>query len=171
MAHTDFPATWERKIYVITAVFTLFMVGLPVFVIGMGSYLHQIAPVIIGMLLLGIFAFGVSQAPRGYRLSADALRIKRVGTDVVIPLPEIARISLAEGKDVFRNAGRMSSSGGAFGIYGRFLGGFFPEFIVYATHTGRMVVIQRTHAIPIIISPDDAEGFVERCKALGVTVE
>ena len=175
MAQAFFRASWDRTVLFVTLFFSLVIVGTPLFVLTMYFIVRSHGgpatpvPVCVAIVLWVLYFVALIFAPRGYVLTADELRVVRIVADIHVKLADILQVEVVEYKKLFRGAFH-TGSGGAFGIYGRFYSDFLPEFQAYVTRTGRLVMMRRKHDVPLVISPDDIEGFLRQIAEAGVAV-
>jgi hypothetical protein len=54
---------------------------------------------------------------------------------------------------------RLFGVGGFFGSYGLFWARGLGRFRAYATQSAPGVLVRRSGALPLIVTPDDADGF------------
>lgn len=101
-------------------------------------------------------------APQGYLCDERGVVVRRAGPDVVIRWEEIESIEPTEGRVqwVRKASVRLAGVSGLFGWYGA----FYREgkaYRMYATRLSPLVVIRRRDRWPVVLSPDDPDGFIE----------
>ncbi|MHB0935035.1 MAG: PH domain-containing protein [Armatimonadota bacterium] len=159
----EFRATWDKWVWVISIFYVAIFGLVPV---GMISYAMTVpganrnSLIMVAVIMLAILAFTYLFAPQAYAVEPGHLIIQRPGTDVVIPLGTIARMEVADGWPIFRNAFRRFASGGALGFFGSFWNSTLNGFTAYATRLDKVVVLYRTDGGPIVVSPDEMEQFI-----------
>ncbi len=117
------------------------------------------------LTLIVLLAYAYS--PRGYALSGLTLTVKRLVSDVEVPLDGLREVRLAERVD-YRGCLRLWGNGGLFGYYGLFRTSRLGKCIWYVTNRSKAVVVA-TDAKTALFSPDDPASFVAavRSAALG----
>ena len=104
---------------------------------GLGTVMLVLGPLII--LLIPITAL---VAPLRYLVSPTEVIIRRVASNVRLPLSGVAAVEPIEYEHAFRSAVRTFGSGGAFGIYGRFHSPAMGEARVFATRRSNLVLLR-----------------------------
>ncbi len=100
-------------------------------------------------------------APRGYRVSPEGLEILRnVGAVRVARerLVSADRVELTPGQ--LLKGLRLFGAGGVFGTFGWFWQANLGVFRAYVTRSDRLVRVGLLNGRPIVLSPDDPDGFV-----------
>lgn len=143
-----FPAPWDWTAKVVSGVVLTVMVALSVVV-------HSL-PIGIALLLVLVLTYGYS--PRGYLVSKEAIVVKRLFRDAVIPLTAGGEARPATAGD-FAGAIRLWGSGGLFGYFGLFRTRGLGKSTWYVTDRSRVVVVI-TPGKTALFSPDDPAGFV-----------
>ena len=104
------------------------------------------------VILAVVFAY----APRAIALTDRELRIDRyLAPPVVLNVNDVPRVDEAP----LRLGVRLFGSGGYFGCYGLFRSRELGPFWAYVTRNGPAFVIRPRHGRPLVVVPDDAEGF------------
>jgi len=167
MMPTTFTAPYDRTVSAVSVVFGVIMFGLPIVSLGVGIFLASrgvegaAVPIVIGAGLLVVAIIGYLLAPSGYEVRDDAFAIQRHGiSPILIPLATVGSVEQASRDQVFRGAVRWAASGGLFGYYGAFQSPGLGYFKAYATDADRLVILRLKSGSPVVVSPDDVEGFV-----------
>lgn len=125
----------------------------------------------LGQVVLALLAFAgmslffvllVFFAPMNYLVSADGVIVWRWGPKYVIPVETICGIEETRLSGVIRTCG----VGGFLGSWGWFRARDIGSFRAYVSRSDRMVMIRRKDDVPVVVTPDDAQGFVEAVKAI-----
>lgn len=100
--------------------------------------------------------------PLGYTLNVSSLDIVRPKGALSVPYTSIRQGTLIPKffASDFRYAIRAFGSGGFFGYYGIFWVKKYGFFRAYLTRLSTIVDIECTDGKHIVVSPDDAEGFL-----------
>jgi hypothetical protein len=103
-----------------------------------------------------LLAMAWAMSPRAVEVAGDRLRIlRRAWRAREVPLSEIVAV-----EDVPSAVGlRVFGVGGFFGSYGVFRLDGVGNCRMYATRSGRSVVVRLRHGMPIVTTPDDPEGL------------
>jgi len=167
-----FAAPWEPKLWVMTAIAVVILLGAAALLL-VGALQSLGAAPVTGVLktigaavcIAGIVLFAVF-APRGYILGAQDIVISRFAGKIVLPLSDIAAVEvIPAGSPALRGVIRTLGVGGAFGYYGRFWNRHLGDFRAYITRTGPVVLLRRTSGVPVLISPDDVQAFAAAVEA------
>ncbi len=112
---------------------------------------------LIGAILLLAFAF----SPRGLELEGDEIRVlRRFAPAAHIPLSTVRGIEPGP-----RTAVRLLGVGGFFGTYGLCIAKGVGLFNGYSTRREGRLLLTRTQGLPIVVTPDDLEGFTNEVRA------
>lgn len=85
--------------------------------------------------------------------------VRRAWPPLCIPLTSIDTVATIDGLGWFPL--RLFGTGGFFGSFGLFRSGALGRFRLYATRSGRAVVVRRKDGdLPLVLTPDDVEGTV-----------
>ena len=114
-------------------------------------------------LVFVIVGLGWAYSPRGYVVSEESIRVKRLIGPATLPLAGVREVRRAGSED-FRGSIRLFGSGGLFGYYGLFSTSRLGKSYWYVTDRSKAVVVV-TAAKTAVFSPDDVEGFIA---AIGV---
>lgn len=160
-----FPTSWDTTVRVSTVFAMGILIVLAGLLTAMGMMMFQKAQLASGLCFLGALApwciimafsqYGVS----GYRILADAILIVRHIGSVSIPIESIQGVALLE-PDALYGARRIYGSGWVFGNSGVLTSPRWERIQVYITRKDNLVLIERTGAIPILLSPDDPRAFI-----------
>ena len=155
-----YKASWDKSVKIITigvSVLFLAILSMPLFkkddnVIGqffLGS--------MIVLIYVGVYLF----RPVNYKLTSDNLTVHRPLSDVNIDRRLIESVLLLE-KGALKFTIRTFGVGGLFGNYGRFYNTHFGKMTWYATRMDKAVLVKTIDGKKIIVTPDDANGFVSQ---------
>jgi hypothetical protein len=161
-----FAIRWSRLTWAVTAVVwaggAVLAVAVPCIGLvgsgmnGVSRVLFVIGPVgpIIVFMVVALFA------PRAFVVRSDAIVVKRVGWDVVIPRAEIREIRRLEPAEA-RLAWRLFGSGGFLGFYGWYENRTLGDFWAYVGNDQDSVLITRMNGDKIVISPWPPDAFLK----------
>jgi hypothetical protein len=99
-------------------------------------------------------------APLRYTASESAVRVKRLGPDVLIPVEIIHQIRRLEKRDLGIGI-RLFGSGGFLGGFGIFFCSRLGMAYTYVTDAARLVLIECDDGRKYLLSPETPEEFVE----------
>jgi len=152
---TYFAASFDRTTKIISAVFLVLML---VIILVTGN-------AFVGAIILTCVILSYGFSPRGYVVAERSIIVKRLFRNVRIPLEGVREARPAT-KDDLRGCFRTCGSGGLFGYYGLFHTSRLGSCNWYVTARQRLVLIV-TESKTALLSPDDAEGFLN---AIGAQV-
>jgi len=99
-------------------------------------------------------------APLRYTAGESAVRVKRLGPDVLIPVEIIRQIRRLEKRDLGIGI-RLFGSGGFLGGFGIFFCSRLGMAYTYVTDAARLVLIECDDGRKFLLSPERPEEFVE----------
>lgn len=141
-----FRAPWDNRVKVITGGTIALAMALQLFVGGP-------AGLIVFAIVLAAAVFG----PRGYSVVDDELLVHRLGWATRF------RLDPSSSAEWLPNATmgslRTFGNGGLFGFVGWFRNEILGNYRAFATDGDRIVVV-RSEGTPIVVTPEDPEGFV-----------
>lgn len=153
MTDQRFGARYDRLTKLVSGGFVALLVALPVLARETGWV--SVFGSLVSLSVLGL-SYGFS--PRGYEISGDAFRVKRLIRDVVIPMDRLRFLRDATEADLSGSV-RLFGSGGAFGYYGWFWSRALGRSRWYVTDRERVLVLADGDEI-VLVSPEDHDGFV-----------
>jgi Bacterial PH domain len=157
-----FAATTSASLKITTAVVSFLILGSAASCIIFFAIDKSIISLVIAIILIGAYIVAYAYQPQYYVVGKDDLSIKRLSSNIVIPKSAVQSVSIIH-RDMLDVSLRTFGVGGLFGYYGKFSNSKLGAMIRYIKRMDSLVLIT-TSAEKIIVSPDDAEGFV---KALG----
>lgn len=149
----DFPASYDSVTKTISAVVC----------VGAAVAAVAVHTAIVGAILAVVLGLSYAYSPRGYRVSADAIIVKRLIGNVRVPIANLRSIRGVE-KDDLRGAVRLWGSGGFFGYFGLFRTTKLGRCTWYATDRKKLIVAIGASKTTVY-SPDDTEGFLNAIRA------
>ncbi len=161
MTRTNFTAPWSTSLKIMTALFVLILVGIPItglVSLVRGGPLWSLIGVAVPLVVLALASLFMI---RGYQLSSDKVVIRRLGWNSILPL---STLQSAEA-----DSQAMSGSIRGFGIGGLFcFTGFYDNdklgsYRVFATDPKRSVVLKFLDDT-VVITPDDPQAFIAALK-------
>ncbi|MHA4741782.1 PH domain-containing protein [Dyadobacter sp. MSC1_007] len=155
-----YKASWDKSVKIITiGVTILFLAILSMPLVKKDENL--VGQFFLGAMIIltyvGVYLF----RPVNYKLTSDKLIVHRPFSDVSIDRSLIESVSLLE-KGALKFTIRTFGVGGLFGNYGRFYNTHFGKMIWYATRMDRAVLVKTIDGKKIVVTPDDANGFVSQ---------
>jgi hypothetical protein len=157
-----FPASWSKLLKMISFLSALLLPAilwsLPVpEEAGWGIRVAiRVLPVV---LLAGCALFTV----RGYEVADGCLSVRRLFWLTRIPIRTLT--DAEERRGSFGWAWRTCGNGGLFSFSGWYFQKSLGSFRALATRTGDVVILKFSDRRPIVVTPDDIDGFVEAVKA------
>ena len=159
----NFTASYDRTTRIVSAVVVVFMTVVALAVtLAVGSFL---AAVVLALVLLAAYAY----SPRGYTIEGNAILVKRLIGDFHVALDSL-REARAAGENELRGCVRLWGSGGLFGYYGWFRTSQLGTSRWFLTNRGKAVVLVPAGSRPILVSPDDVDGFLGAVRAVAPSV-
>lgn len=113
----------------------------------------------VACLTVAILIVPLLFAPRRYRVSAEGVRVCRLGYDVVIPVGEIREMAIAAPGDL-KGTIRTCGVGGYFGAWGMFWNPTLKSFWAWMTRSDTAVVMRKVKGTTVVVSPDEPAAFV-----------
>jgi hypothetical protein len=108
----------------------------------------------------GALGFAWAMSPRQLVVEGGELRIeRRAWRPLRVSLADVTSASPLD--RIGGRAIRLFGVGGFFGSYGLFSSDALGRFRLYATRRGQSVLIRRTDALPIVLTPDDVAGTID----------
>jgi len=159
-------ASLDRPNLISTVVVLAILVGTGILLVYL-SYDAGWSTTIGAILLLAaafeliIGASAVIYAPRGYAVTSTHIKALRLGPDTNIPLENIESVESVKLKRVIRTFGY----GGMFGAWGWFWSKEIGNFRAYVTRRDRSVALRQRNGTPLVVSPDDPDGFMAHVRS------
>jgi hypothetical protein len=144
----SFSASWDGLTKIVSGVLVAIVLAVAVL---------TESPLITG-LIVAVFALTFLWAPLGYEVDSGVLRVRRLIGPARIPLDRLREARMATSDDL-RGCVRLFGSGGLFGYFGLFRTTKLGKATWYCTSRKNMVVLA-TDSKTIVLSPDDASGFL-----------
>jgi hypothetical protein len=161
----NFRASQDTKTQVITAIVILVLFAAAYLPTWLGSDNATHPFIIMGIPLINLTIIGAAYyfSVRGYYIDNEALIIGRPFSEVKILRSDIVKVELLS-EDPLKNAMRLMGNSGVFGYYGSFSNPILKRFTMYGTQTQNYVLILTLSGKKIIVTPDEAEAFVDALK-------
>lgn len=144
---------------------TIVLLFLPVLFLGIGIFgagparaILLVTGVLIVLLYLGIWVYG---RPSSYRVTPAELMIIWPIRSRPVPRHDVASARVMTLKDFrteYGNTVRIGA-GGLFGTFGWLWSWRSGRLDVYVTNLGPWVVVERRSGRPLVLSPEDPDGF------------
>lgn len=154
MADRLFSANYDRMARIISVSIVVVLMAVPLLLIMASDAVAAIAALISGAVIVLAYAY----SPRGYEVTSEALRVKRLIWDVVFPLASLRYVRDTAPGD-FRGCVRLWASGGLFGYFGLFSTKTLGECRWYVTDRSKAVVLA-DGSQTVLVSPEDRDGFL-----------
>jgi hypothetical protein len=109
-----------------------------------------------GMILFfgAVILVSLAFSPRQYLVTGEALVIRRLAKNKVIPLSDIVEVREVEEEDL-RFTIRTFGVGGLFGFYGKYHSESLGSFTQYATRLSHRVLVRTRAGKKYVLTPDD----------------
>jgi len=114
--------------------------------------------VFVALLFPLLICLAYAYSPRGYAISGGAIVIRRLIGNIRVPLADVREIR-AGTPDDFTGCLRLWGNGGLFGYYGIYQTAKLGKCYWYVTNRSRTVIVA-TQARILVLTPDDAAGFM-----------
>jgi hypothetical protein len=154
MADQAFGAHHDRMTQIVSACVVVALVAAPLSVARAGLIAVFVA---LGASLTAI-AIAFAFSPRGFEISGEEFRVRRIIGDVVFPLVSLQFAREATPAD-FRGCVRLWGSGGLFGYYGLFWSKALGKSRWYVTDRSKAIILTNGSQT-VLVSPEDRDGFV-----------
>lgn len=164
-----FPATlstfarWGGHVFMV--MFSIIAIGLAVFGYVQWQKVGWVGPawlVFVAVLLLAVLISCPLMAPRGYAVDPEGILVLRHWPRTFIPADDLVAVEPIE----LRRVCKVCGCQGVYGGWGWFSSDKLSWFRAYITHTDRLVVLRLRRGTPVVVSPDDPEGFVRAANVL-----
>jgi hypothetical protein len=167
-----FTCSWDKTLKIMTAICIVYLVGQTVAFAVFAYLLYEKSPV--GAIVLGLSGATIfllpavwAWAPKGYQVARDGIRILRPIGPKWIPASEVAEVQVGEdGMLRATNTIRTFGVGGLYGYYGYFYNKRLRHFTAYMTRSDSLALIRKTNGKYVLLSPDDADDFVNTVNTL-----
>ena len=122
----------------------------------------RIALLVNWAFLIGLVAICGLWRPRAFRVTPEAIAIERLWLrSATIPLHDVRSVDRVEASVLARTR-RVFGVGGLGGMVGAFANPILGHFDCYCTDASKLVLI--TARTKYLISPEDPDGFLDRCQ-------
>ena len=149
-----YKASLDKTAIIITILVSLLFGALVVF--------DFILPLAILLIIIYLICFYLK--PLRYEINEDEIIIRRLVKSVRISRSDIESLQLLDRSEL-KGTVRTFGVGGLFGWYGKFANSQLGDMTWYVTRRDKIVLINAKDGKKILISPDEAENFVEALKA------
>jgi hypothetical protein len=151
-AHLDRPALIRTAATLVALICVLVLV----------FFLHEIVALILifAVPIVAVPAFAYAASPLGYAIDNKAVYIERKALRTVrVPLSQITAVQYLPARSL-QGSIRVYGTGGLFGWAGRYHVPGLGAVSMHATNLEQLIVIQRRHRKPMVISPADSAAFL-----------
>jgi len=161
-----FGMRWSRLTWIVTVAVIVVVVAIAVVIVWKAIRAGPDAGAIRVLLVLLAFLPAVSLgilalfAPRGYEVDPDAIVVRRIVGNVVIPRANIREIRRIESREI-GSALRLFGCGGFFGWFGLFYSRQIGRFWAYMGNQTDLVLITQADGTKVVISPYPPDAFLE----------
>lgn len=160
---SEFSAPWGKTLTIMTTVFSLLLIGPPLFIFFkipadqmQAAWPAILLPIVI---LIGTALFTI----RGYILSHGTLYVKRLFWNTAVPLADLQKVEIVP--DAMSKSIRTFGNGGLYSFSGYFKNKTLGKYRAFVTDLKNTVVLTFPNR-KIVLSPGNPERFVEMVKSL-----
>jgi hypothetical protein len=157
---------WSRVTWIVTVGVSIIVALIPVLILRTavhappGNSVLRVVLIVAGFVPVVILGIVALFAPLAVEVSSEAVVVKRLVRDVVIPLADVREIRrLESGQAGFM--WRLCGCGGFLGWFGLFYSRGLGEFWAYAGNRADLVLLTRIDGTKIVVSADPPDAFVE----------
>jgi len=161
-----FSMRWSRLTWVVTVGASIVVALAPIVIlraairVGPGDGALRVLLISAAFLPLAIFGILALFAPVAFEVNPDAVVVKRLGRDLVIPRRGIREIRRVEAGQI-GFAWRLAGCGGFLGWFGLFYSRSLGEFWAYTGNREDLVLLTQTDGGKIVISPHPPDTFLK----------
>jgi hypothetical protein len=159
---TTFSAPWGASLKVMTLLFILILVGIPLIGISSGPR-QNIGWIVMIVMPLAILIIAAFFTIRGYILTPQALFIQRLGWKSKLDLTNL--VSAEVDPTAMDKSIRTCGNGGIFCFAGTFYNKKLLFYRAFATAPRRSVVLKFPKRT-VVVTPDKPDEFVEKIKKI-----
>ena len=152
-----YPAPWSQSLKVISALATVFCVGITVFMIGWDQAISPWLALLPLTILLGSAPFTI----RSYTVTPDAILIRRLWWATRLPLEGLQSAEFVP--NAMRWSLRTCGNGGLFSFTGFYRNKALGAYRAYVTNLQRTVVL-RFAKRTVVVSPGDPNAFIQELR-------
>ncbi|MBP7588231.1 MAG: hypothetical protein KBA72_09785 [Thermoanaerobaculia bacterium] len=149
-----FRAPWSRSLRLVTGFVTALFLACAW---SLSLTLPDPASMAVAAVLLGIWIGAALFTVRGYSVSTDALRVRRLLWQTVLPLTGL--IGATADPEAMRRSLRLAGNGGLFSFSGRFTNRRLGRYRAFATAPERAVVLELPRQ-KVVVTPEDPRAFL-----------
>ena len=166
----DFRLRWSRLTWLVTAAVIVILAVVTIVILRAAVHVGSRGNLVRGLLILeaavpvAIFGIVALFAPLGYEVNPEAVVIRRLLRNVVIPLETIREVRRVESGEI-GFAVRLFASGGFLGWFGLFFSHNLRRFWAYAGNRDDLVLVTQADGTRIVISPHPPDAFLETVRA------
>ena len=161
-----FGLRWSVLTWVVTVAMIILVVAVAVGILWKAIYVGpdagglRVLLVLLAFLLAPCLAVLAFFAPRGYEVNADAIVVRRLVGNVVIPRGGVREIRRIRSREI-GPALRLFACGGFCGWFGLFYSRQVGRFWAYTGNQADTVLITQANGTKIVISPYPPDAFLE----------
>ncbi len=157
----QFKAKWSSFTSISTVVVSaLVFIFLPYVILSAVPNVYWLV-LTVYLLIPALMITLIFYAPFGYRISKDAITVKRLGVDIIIPIDNIKEIRRYNCNRITGPGLRIFGVCGFFGAYGKFWNKEFGSFNTYITNNKDAVFISCKNGKKYVLSPQQPDEFVQ----------
>lgn len=158
-----FNAPWGTSLKLMTGLFVLILLGVPIIGIFTGpnrSVIWILSMIVIPLMILVITVFFMI---RGYILTENTLLVQRLGWNSKLDLSGLT--SAEADSQAMAKSIRTCGNGGMFCFAGTFRNKKLGSYRAFATDSSLSVILKFTNRV-VVVTPDNPEEFVRKIKEL-----
>jgi hypothetical protein len=121
----------------------------------------------VGTLLLVVMGVVYLFRPVMYLVDEEGIHVYRAAGVYTMSKESIIRVHRADDYNAFRTI-RLFGSGGLFGYTGLFYNSKYGQIRVMASQLKNFIIVYTDRRQPIMITPDNADAFMQACQTVGL---
>ncbi|MEO6285750.1 MAG: PH domain-containing protein [Dyadobacter sp.] len=156
-----YKASWDNATKIITVAITVFFIAIIIATFMDDGGNSVAGRYFIAVMIVAIYAVCYALRPVHYIVTKDKLIIHRPVSDVSLSREQMESVELLDDK-MLKWTFRTFGVGGLFGYFGKFANSKLGSMTWYATRRRKTVLIKTSQGKSIIVTPDDADDFVNQ---------
>ncbi|GMW00396.1 MAG: hypothetical protein AMXMBFR84_15330 [Candidatus Hydrogenedentota bacterium] len=159
----EYAAPWSTALKLISTLSTALLVGIPLIATFSGPRSNPAWMAVMVLLPMATVVSCAIFVIRGYKLTKNAILIRRLGWHSTIDTSELTSVE-ADPEAMTRSI-RLWGNGGLFCFSGLFRNKRLGTYRAYATNPSKSVVIRTLHRT-FVVTPECPHGFVDEVRKI-----
>ena len=154
-----FSASFDKAAVIVTMIVTILFCGIITMLL---LFIQNDLPLLAWLMILflvGIYFFAFSYHPVKYSITGNELVVHRPFARLKINMTTVKSAIIIDRGSI--RATRIFGSGGFFGYWGSFANYSIGKMTWYVTRRDKAVLVETVEGRKILLSPDEAEQFVQ----------